>query len=190
MTSFEFVFGLVSVVTSLALTQLLSGMVSLYRCADRLTLSWRHACWTATAFMLLIGNWSVFWDMRNKASWGVLDVLVPLVFTSLLYALCDIVMPEKPTDGVDVDLREYHLRQSKRYKTLMLIFSVVVIGAIVQSSVDVADWARKSEFAFAAVAISLVALRARSTFLDTATSFAFVALSGAFMASSLKVLSS
>jgi hypothetical protein len=140
--------------------------------------------------MLLVGNWSVFWDMRNMKSWGVLDVLVPLVFTSLLYALCDIVMPDTPADGAAVDLREYHLREGRRYKMLMLVFSVVVIGAIMQSSTGLADWARKSEFAFAAVVVAVVAIRARSTWMDTATSVAFVALSSAFMVSSLKVLSS
>lgn len=56
MTSFEFVFGMISVITSLALTRLLSGCVGVYRHAERVRLSWRHGCWTTMAFMLLMGN--------------------------------------------------------------------------------------------------------------------------------------
>lgn len=79
MTSFEFVFGLISVITSLALTQMLSRAFTLFRHADRVRLSWRHGLWVATAFMLLIGNWATFWKLRNRQSWSTLDVLVPLL---------------------------------------------------------------------------------------------------------------
>lgn len=65
MTSFEFVFGLISIVTSLALTRMLGGCVTLFRRAGHVRLSWRHGLWVATAFMLLIGNWAAFWRGHN-----------------------------------------------------------------------------------------------------------------------------
>ena len=189
MTSFEFVFGLISVITSLALTQLLSGMVALYRFADRLRLSWRHAFWSATALMLLIGNWSALWGMRNIQTWGVLDVLIPLLYTSVLYAFCDMVMPDKPAEGEVVDLREYHVREGKRYKMLQLIFAVLVIGALADSTASITQWAGKSMFAIVAAVIGTVALHARSVWLDTATAAALTALSALFMVLRLHVLS-
>ena len=96
MSSFEFVFGMISVITSLALTRLLSGCVGLYRHAERVRFSWRHGCWTAMAFLLLLGNWASFWRMRDIQSWQALDVLIPLAFVSVLYAFCDLVMPDEP----------------------------------------------------------------------------------------------
>ena len=188
MTSFEFVFGLISVITSLALTQLLSGIVALYRCGDRVRLSWRHGFWTAQAFMLLIGNWSALWGLRDIQAWGVLDVLIPLVYTSVLYAFCDLVMPDKPAEGAVVDLREYHMREGRRYKTLNLIFAVVVIGALVHSAASIRVWVDQSMFAIVAAVNSVIALRARSVWLDTATAAFFAVLAAVFMVSRLVVL--
>lgn len=96
MTSFEFVFGMISVITSLALTRLLSGCAGLYRHSDRIRFSWRHACWTAMALMLLLGNWAAFWQMRDIRVWSGLEALIPLLFVSVLYAFCDLVMPDEP----------------------------------------------------------------------------------------------
>lgn len=189
MTSFEFVFGLISVITSLALTRMLSGIVSLYRRADRLRLSWRHALWTATALMVLIGNWSALWGMRTIQAWGVLDVLIPLLYTSVLYGFCDLVMPDEQADSAVVDLREFHAREGRRYKMLQLIFALVVIGVLARSSVNVTDWLAKSLFALAAAVIGTIALRARSVWLDTATAVALSALAVSFMLSRLHVLS-
>lgn len=188
MSTFEFVFGLVSVITSLALTQLLSGMVALYRCAERVRLSWRHALWTATACMLLIGNWSALWGMRETRLSGALDVLVPLLYTSVLYAFCDMVMPDKPADGALVDLREYHAREGKRYKVLQLVFAVLVAAAIARSSSSVADWARAAAFAMLAAVIGTIALRARSAWLDTTTAVVLAAMAAMFMIMRLQVL--
>lgn len=189
MTSFEFVFGLISVITSLALTQLLSGLVTLYRWSARLRLSWRHALWTAQAFMLLIGNWSALWGLKDKQAWSALDVLIPVLYISVLYAFCDLVMPDKPEAGAVMDLREYHVRQGKRYKVLQLIFSVLVVGAIAHSTTSVREWAEASVFGIIAVVMAVVALRARTVWLDTATSAGFAVLAAAFMVGRLQVLS-
>ena len=91
--------GMISVITSLALTRLLSGCAGLYRHSGRIRFSWRHGCWTAMAFMLLLGNWAAFWALRDTRSWGAVDVLVPLLFVGVLYAFCDLVMPDEPKDG-------------------------------------------------------------------------------------------
>ena len=106
MTSFEFVFGLISVITSLALTRMLSGGIAMYRHADHVRFSWRHACWAATAFMLLVANWASLWRGHNVIAWSVLDVLTPLAYISILYAFCDLVMPDVQGDA-PLDLREY-----------------------------------------------------------------------------------
>lgn len=188
MTSFEFVFGLISVITSLALTQLLSGIVALYRCADRLRLSWRHALWTATAFTLLIGNWTALWRLRNLEHWHALDVLSPLVYSSVLYAFCDMVMPDKPANDAAVDLREFHAREGKRYKMLQLIFAAMVTVAIARSATSFVHWAELAKFGIVATVVGAIALRARSVWLDTVTALALTCLATLFMVSRLHVL--
>jgi len=189
MTSFEFVFGLISVVTSLALTQMLGGAVALYRNAERVRLCWRHGLWVATAFMVLIGNWAAFWRSRNVESWTVLDVLIPLVFVSVLYAFCDLVMPEKTDAPAVVDLRDYHLRQGKRYKLMQLVFAALALLLIAHRSHGLDEWLVASKFALVAALVGALALFARTVWLDVATSVALTLLAMFFMTANLRLFS-
>jgi len=190
MTSFEFVFGLISVITSLALTRLLGACVDLYRHIDRVRFSWRHACWTAIAFMLLVGNWAAFWRLRTTQSWGVLDVLFPLVFLSVLYAYCDLVMPERPDGDEILDLREFHERHGKRYVLVQLVFAVLAVLVLAYGAADFKQWLESARFAIVATFLNAVALRARSVWLDTTAAVLLTLLAAAFMLARLNTLSS
>lgn len=189
MTSFEFVFGMISVITSLALARLLGGCVGLYRHAERIRFSFRHACWTATAFMLLVGNWAKFWRFHDAGTWRPLDVLIPLVFVGVLYAFCELVMPEEPKQGEVLDLREYHAHQGRRYKTMQLVFSVLAVLVIARSSSDIGRWFAVSSFALIAAACSVVALRTRRAWLETAAAIVLVLIAPVYMWMSLEGLS-
>ncbi|MBI3438656.1 MAG: hypothetical protein HY054_08425 [Proteobacteria bacterium] len=57
MTSFDYVMALVSIVTSLALTHLIAGAVSL-RNARSVRFSFVHALWMWSAFATTVGNWA------------------------------------------------------------------------------------------------------------------------------------
>jgi hypothetical protein len=181
MTSFEFVFGMISVITSLALTRLLSGCVGLYRHAERVRFSWRHGCWTAMAFLLLLGNWASFWRMRDIQSWQALDVLTPLVFVGVLYAFCDMVVPEEPKDDQRLDLREYHAVQGQRYKMLLLAFAVLATLVIARMSSSVHEWLANASFALVAATCSVVALRSKRVWLDTLAAVVLLAMSPVFL---------
>ena len=188
MSSFEFVFGMISVITSLALTRLLSGCVGLYRHAEKIRFSWRHGCWTATAFMILVANWARFWALRNTQVWGPLDVLEPLVFVGVLYAFCDLVMPDEPKEGQRLDLREYHAQQGQRYKAMHLAFAVLALLVIAHRSSDVGSWFSAAKFALIATAFTAVALWTRRIWLDTAAAIALVAMAPIFLWMNLKGL--
>ena len=189
MTSFEFVFGMISVITSLALTRLLSGCVGLYRHAGHVRFSWRHACWTAMAFMLLLGNWAAFWKMHDVEVWSGLDILMPLLFVGVLYAFCDLVMPEEPRDGQWLDLREYHALQGHRYKTVQLVFSLLALLVIARRADGLGDWFTSSRFALVAAACCVVALVTRRVWLDTAMAIVLVAMAPVFLWMHLRGLS-
>jgi hypothetical protein len=188
MTSFEFVFGMISVITSLALARLLGGCVGLYRHAEHVRFSFRHACWTAMAFMLLIGNWAQFWRFHDAGAWSPLDVLGPLVFVGVLYAFCDLVMPEEPKEGQELDLRDYHQRQGRRYKTMQLAFSVLAMLVIARGTSSIGHWFSGSGFALVAAACTLVALRTRSVWLDTAAAVVLVGMAPVFLWGNLQGL--
>lgn len=188
MTSFEFVFGMISVITSLALTRVLSGCVGLYRHADKIRFSWRHAFWTAMAFMLLVGNWAQFWGLHDIQVWHPLDVLGPLVFVSLLYAFCDLLMPEEPRDGQRLDLRDYHTRQGRRYKTMHLAFAIAALVVIAIEKDNFDEWLNASSFAMVATAATIVALWTRRVWLDTLAAIVLLSMGPIYMWAHLEQL--
>lgn len=189
MTSFEFVFGMISVITSLALARLLGGCVSLYRHAGHVRFSFRHACWAAMAFMLLIGNWAQFWRFHGATAWRPLDVLGPLVFVGVLYAFCDLVLPEEPKAGEAVDLRQYHQHEGRRYKAMQLAFSVLATLVIARDTSSFGQWLAASGFALVAAACTAVALWTRRVWLDTAAAVVLVLMAPVFMWMNLTGLS-
>lgn len=181
MTSFEFVFGMISVITSLALTRLLNGCVGLYRHAEHVRFSWRHACWVAMAFMLLLGNWAGFWKLHDIQAWHALDVIIPLVFVGVLYAFCDLVMPDEPKEGQVLDLRDYHARQGRRYETMQLVFATLALLVIAQRADGFDEWRAASSFALVAATCTVVALWTRRAWLDTLAVVVLVSMAPFFM---------
>lgn len=65
MSAFELVFGLMTFITSLALTQLLAGFVGLLRNGERVQCSALHALWEWSALTSAIGNWASYWGLRS-----------------------------------------------------------------------------------------------------------------------------
>ena len=112
---------------------------------------------------------------------GALDVLTPLVFVSVLYAFCDLVMPEEPKDGELLDLREYHQRQGRRYKTMQLMFSLLALMVIARGSSGFADWLHASRFALIAAVCTAVALGTRRVWLDTLAALVLVLMAPTFV---------
>lgn len=141
------------------------------------------------AFMLLVGNWAQFWRFHDTQAWGALDVLSPLVFVGVLYAFCDLVVPEEPKQGQVLDLRDYHAHQGRRYKTMQLAFSVLALLVIARDSSSFDTWFAASGFALVAAACSLVALRTRRAWLDTAAAIVLALMAPVFMWMNLKGLS-
>ena len=188
MTVFEFVFSLISVITSLALTRLLSGFTDLYRHTERVRWSWRHAFWTAIAFMLLIGNWAAFWRQHATTEWGALDVLLQLVFLSVLYVLCDLVMPDMPAGDEILDLRVFHERQGKRYVLAQMLFAALAILLIARETSGFGQCVESARYPITGVLLGVIALRARSVWLDTAAAAGMALLAAVYMMGRLHLL--
>ena len=114
MSAFELVFGLVSIITSLALTHLLAGFVSLLRNAQRVRFSATHALWAWSAFASTIGNWASFWGLHALTSWPAWTVLLSVATMICQYTFCAFVTPETPAEGA-IDLLAFHQREHRRY---------------------------------------------------------------------------
>ena len=124
MTAFEFVFALISIITSLALTQIISGVVAMIRRRRPGSFSLTHALWVWVAFAVVVGNWAALWGTQDQPQWPAIRVLAWLVSMTSLYAFCALVIPDAD-DGTPLDLTEFHERESRRYILAHNLFALV-----------------------------------------------------------------
>jgi hypothetical protein len=126
MSTFEFVFAMVSVTTSLALVHIVTGVVALIRHHDRHGFSGLHAVWMAIAFILVVSNWASFWPLRHSDQWSSLSVFMALIAMILLYAFTALVVPEvRNTDSID--LSTFHEREGRRYISAHALFAAMTL---------------------------------------------------------------
>lgn len=159
MTSFELVFGLMTIITSLALTHLLTGFVSVLRNAERVRFSVLHGLWAWSAFTLTIGNWASYWGLRSLTSWPAWAVLLILTTTIAQYVFCSFVTPETPAEGT-IDLAGFHQREHRRYMlaAAVLFGMSLALNFALGGAHFYADWWRDSLFSIAALVLVVLAL--------------------------------
>lgn len=180
MSEFEFVFGLISIITSLALTHIVVGLISFARRGRRVRFSLRHALWVWTAFALVVANWAAYWDDRD-ANWSAQSILLGLTLMISLYAFSALVIPETAADETSVDLPAFHEGEGNRYITAHIVFAALVITGFAINSAGLAEWLTFSSFAWLGLILSVIALVARPVWLQQAIAFALAALATYFM---------
>ena len=159
MTSFELVFSLTTIITSLALTHLLAGFVSMLRNTERVRFSALHALWAWSAFISTIGNWASYWELRSLKFWPAWSVLLIVLTTIAQYVFCAFVTPERQAEG-RIDLAEFHQRERRRY--ILAAFILFALSLVLDFALGgahfYADWWRDSVLSIACLLFSLLAL--------------------------------
>lgn len=129
MSPFEFVFGLISIITSLALTTIVAGVVGMVRHPDRTDWSLAHALWVWVAFALVIGNWGELWQARTYSLWPVFRVLVWVAAMTSLYAFSALVVPEL-RHSRQLSLKTFHESEGRRYILAHNLFALLAIPVL------------------------------------------------------------
>lgn len=124
MTPFEFVFALISIITSLALTQIIAGVVAIIRHRQRGAFSLTHALWIWIAFAVVVGNWGALWGTQDDPAWPAIRVFAWLISMTSLYAFCALVIPEIDRER-PLDLRDFHEREGRRYIIAHNVFALL-----------------------------------------------------------------
>lgn len=132
MTPFEFVFALISIITSLAVTQIITGVIAIVRHKDRADFSLAHALWVWTAFAVVIANWGAFWGTQGDPDWPPLRVIAWITSMTSLYAFCALVIPDVARDTLN--LREFHEREGRRYIIAHNLFAALAIVLVLAIS--------------------------------------------------------
>lgn len=187
MTLFEFVFGLISIVTSLALANLVSGVISLLRNDARF--SWRHAGWTWASFALLIGNWAGYWTRRDVVEWSTHAILTSLAYMIVLYGFCTLVIPEMDRRE-KVDLVAFHEAEGRRYIATHALFAALTVGVNFGLSGFNELTIRNTSLAMVGLTLSGVAYFARPVWVQAAAALSLAAMTTFFMVMQMRLLGS
>lgn len=141
MTAFEFVFALISIITSLALTHIITGVIAMIRHRKKGSFSLTHALWIWVAFAVVLGNWGALWGSRGDLEWPAVRVLAWLTAMTSLYAFSALVIPEVER-GEPLDLGEFHEREGRRYMIAHNLFAAlsIVLILLVRGLTDVAAY--------------------------------------------------
>lgn len=127
MTTFEFVSVLLSIVISLAVAHLLTGVAQAIK-AKTVRFHWALAGWWLFVFMLCVDYWFSVWRLRDAPIWTLGFVLTWLVLAAITYIAAWLVVPDKDADGA-MDLAAHF--EANRRKILGALIAWVVGGAVV-----------------------------------------------------------
>lgn len=188
MTPFEFVLALISVITSLALTKIITGVVSIVRHKDRQDFSFTHAIWIWVAFAVVIGNWGSLWNERNTPDWHAFRLFVWLLSMASLYAFCALVIPDFEQHS-RLSLKEFHRRDGRRYIIAHNLFALMSMLLLVVEGDVTPQTALRFVPPVAAFAFGTAAFftRGRAQF---AASIPLALLAAFFMFSNIDIVSS
>lgn len=185
MSPFEFVFGLISIITSLALTTIIAGAVRILRHPDRTDTSATHVLWLWTAFALVIANWGGLWHAQTNPLWPAPRVLVWVAAMTSLYAFSALVVPQtSPSHGLS--LRSFHESEGRKYILAHNLFALLAIPVLLTEHAPNGGF---QDFlpAMAAFALGTVAFFTRGR-IQLVTSLLVAGLATAYMVSKTSIV--
>lgn len=188
MSVFEFVFGLFSIVVSLALTHLLAAVADLIRNRRRVRFSFVHALWMWSAFCVTIGNWAGMWAFRSFPAWPVWSILLMTLVVVACYFICYLVAPETRQEG-PIDLPDFHVRERGSYLAAFLALSLLSLGAnpIFHTVAGLTAWLRDSVIASIALTFVIAPMVFKEKWLQVVSAIITAALATYFMAASTNI---
>ena len=138
MSTFEFVSVLLSIVISLAVAHLLTGVAQALK-AKKVRFHWVLAGWQLFVFMLCVDYWFSVWRLRDQPVWTLGFVLTWLLLAAITYIAAWLVVPDTDNDGT-LDFVA-HVEANRR-KYLGALLAWVIGGAVVNGftpSMEVAN---------------------------------------------------
>ena len=137
MSTFEFVSVLLSIVISLAVAHLLTGVAQALK-ARKVRFHWVLAGWWLFVFILCVDYWFSVWRLREASVWSLGFVLTWLMLAAITYIAAWLVVPDVDADGT-MDFVAHD--EANRRKYLGALAAWVTGGAIVNGYTPTMEFA-------------------------------------------------
>ncbi|HVY88194.1 MAG TPA: hypothetical protein VG942_04955 [Hyphomonadaceae bacterium] len=191
MSVFEFVLGLLSIVGSLAITHLVTGVAQLIRHRKRVKFSLLQLLWMLSAFSITVGNWAENWEYRSLAAWPAWSILLNILSGVGNYLICYLVTPEIEGDG-PIDLVDFQARERNSYLGAFIGLGLLslALNPIFGAAADFQGWFRDSLLVFVALFFAILALLVKAKWAQWIGAAGFAAVSIYFMVLATNVATS
>ena len=119
MSTFEYVFILVSLIIGLAIAEVLEGVARLMGSSVKpRQYYWVQLLQLALILLLAVQIWWLGWELHDRASWTLPTVLLFLFGPTVIYLAAHLVLPER-LEGVQLD--EYYFAVASRVYLLLFL---------------------------------------------------------------------
>lgn len=128
MTQFEFLTVALSFVLGLAVTVLLTSLITAFRARRKSRMDWLPLAWAAYLLVIEFEVWWELYGLVSMESWSVGAFVVLLLITLLLFAAGALILPTS-VDEYPEDLYEYFRKDGRWGVALVGAFQVIAVVA-------------------------------------------------------------
>ncbi len=137
MTHFEFLSVALSFVLGLAVTVLLTSLLTVFRKRRKTRMSWLPLTWAAYLLVIQFETWWEVYGLVSMETWSASAFVLLLLLAALLFAAGGLVLPTGLGDYPD-DLDEYFQQDGRWAVGVVSVFHVTaIIANIALFNVDV-----------------------------------------------------
>jgi len=145
MSVFEYFLILFSVVLSLALTQLITGVGELVRARPTVRWTIGYVLWLTIGFSLVLDLWTSLWLVRTVPRWSLVTLIFLLLQASSIFLYILWLLPRVGSQE-NVDLGDHALKERRLYLSAFsgYVFAGMITNLTIlpkEASLDLASYA-------------------------------------------------
>ena len=130
MTRFEFLYLVISLITTLVATDTMRSWAAMLRRRASVQFYWIHVAWSVLILFVLIQNWWTFWQYRVIEDWSFF-AMAALIGNFLLLAITVSVVTPARQFGERLDLKNFFYEVSPVFFSLIAVLMVTLTLALV-----------------------------------------------------------
>ena len=126
MSAFEYVTVLISIVISLGITQILTGVASVLKKINKVQLYWPHLLWVIFVLLLHIQEWWVTYELKNYVPWRLPVFLFIMIYPINLFLMSRLLFPDK-LKGKNLNLKDFYFSNYQKQYLLLCVSAALSV---------------------------------------------------------------
>ncbi len=126
MSAFEYITVLISIVLSLGIAQILTGIAGLIKKSHKVVLYWPHVLWVLFVLLLHIQEWWITYQLKGYHPWKLPFFLFIMIYPINLFVMARLLFPDK-LKGKVIDLKLFYFKTYRKLSLLLILSAIFSI---------------------------------------------------------------